>query len=35
VRIYVDNSNPTSSAAAVRVRVALDDLKDEKVRESL
>src|SRR5580698_7845061 len=35
VQIYADNSNPTSSAAAVRVRLALDDLKDEKVRESL
>jgi sodium transport system permease protein len=35
VQIYADNSNPTSSAAAARVRVALDDLRDEKVRESL
>jgi sodium transport system permease protein len=35
VEIYVDNSNRTSSAAAARVRTALDDLKDEKVRESL
>ncbi len=35
VEIYVDNSNPTSTAAAARVRVALDDLKDEQVRESL
>jgi sodium transport system permease protein len=35
VEIYADNSNPTSSAAAARVRVALDDFKDEKVRESL
>ena len=35
VEIYVDNSNPTSSAAAARVLVALDDLKDEKMRESL
>jgi sodium transport system permease protein len=35
VQIYVDNSSPTSSAAAARVRTALDDLKDEKVRESL
>lgn len=33
--IYADNSNPTSSAAAARVRAALDDFKDEKVRESL
>jgi sodium transport system permease protein len=35
VRIYVDSSNPTSSAAADRVRLALDDLKDQKVHESL
>jgi sodium transport system permease protein len=35
IEIYADNSNPTSSAAAARVRAALDDLKDEKVRESL
>ena len=35
VQIYADNSNPTSSAAAARVRLALDDFKDEKVRESL
>jgi sodium transport system permease protein len=35
VEIYADNSNPISSAAAARVRLALDDLKDEKVRESL
>jgi sodium transport system permease protein len=35
VEIYADNSNPTSSAAAARVRAALDDFKDEKVKESL
>jgi sodium transport system permease protein len=35
IQIYADNSNPTSSAAAARVRAALDDFKDEKVRESL
>jgi sodium transport system permease protein len=35
VLIYADNSNPTSSAAAARVRVALDDLKDQKVHDSL
>jgi sodium transport system permease protein len=35
VEIYADNSNPISSAAAVRVRVALDDLKEQKVRDSL
>jgi sodium transport system permease protein len=35
IEIYADNSNPTSSAAAARVRTALDDLKDERVHESL
>jgi sodium transport system permease protein len=35
VEIYADNSNPISSAAAVRIRVALDDLKEQKVRDSL
>ncbi|HVP00874.1 MAG TPA: ABC transporter permease subunit [Bryobacteraceae bacterium] len=35
VRIVVDGSNPTSSAAAERVRVALDALKEAKVREAL
>ena len=35
VLIYADNSNPTSSAAAARVRVALDDLKDQKIHDSL
>ncbi|HEV1286441.1 MAG TPA: ABC transporter permease subunit [Bryobacteraceae bacterium] len=35
VQIYADNSSRTSSAAAARVRTALDDLRDEKVRESL
>lgn len=35
VQIYVDSSNPTSSAAADRVRLALDELKDQRVRESL
>lgn len=35
VEVYADNSNPISSAAAARVRVALDDLKDQKVRASL
>jgi sodium transport system permease protein len=35
IEIYADNSNPTSSAAAARVRAALDDYKEEKVRESL
>ncbi len=35
VEIFADNSNPTSSAAAARVRQALDELKNEKVRASL
>jgi sodium transport system permease protein len=35
VLIYADNSNPTSSAAAARVRVALDDFKDQKIHDSL
>ncbi len=35
VRIVLDGSNPTSSAAAERVRAALDALKDAKVREAL
>jgi sodium transport system permease protein len=35
VEIYADNSNPTSSAAAARVRVALDDFKEQRIRESL
>jgi sodium transport system permease protein len=35
VEIYADNSNPTSSAAAARVRAALDVYKEEKVRDSL
>jgi sodium transport system permease protein len=35
VQIYVDSSNPTSAAAADRVRLALDDLKEQKVREAL
>jgi len=35
VRVVVDGSNPTSSAAGERVRVALDALKDAKIREAL
>src|SRR5580698_9662389 len=35
VEIYADNSNPTSSAAAARVRAALDEYKEQKVRDSL
>jgi sodium transport system permease protein len=33
--IYVDSSNPTSSAAADKIRSALNDLKDQKVKEGL
>jgi sodium transport system permease protein len=35
LEIYVDRSNPTSSAAGDKVRAALDELKGEKIRESL
>jgi len=35
VKIYVDGSNPTSSAAADKIRLALDDFKDQKIRGSL
>lgn len=35
ILLYVDGSNPTSSAAAERVRATLDALKEAKVRESL
>ncbi len=35
VRIVLDGSNPTSTAAAERVRAALDALKEAKVREAL
>lgn len=35
VEIYVDSSNPTSEAAADRVRLALNELKSQEVRDSL
>jgi sodium transport system permease protein len=35
MRIYVDSSNPTSTAAADRIRTALNEVKDQKVREGL
>ncbi|HTS74746.1 MAG TPA: ABC transporter permease subunit [Bryobacteraceae bacterium] len=35
VQIYVDSSNPTSGAAADRVRLMLDVLKEQRIRESL
>jgi sodium transport system permease protein len=33
--IYVDSSNPTSSAAGDKIRIALNELKDQKIREGL
>ena len=35
IQIYVDSSNPTSSAAADKIRAALNDLKDQQIRRSL
>jgi sodium transport system permease protein len=35
IEIYVDSSNPTSSAAGDKIRIALSDLKDQTIRESL
>jgi sodium transport system permease protein len=35
IHIYMDASNPTSSAAADKIRLALDELKDRDIRESL
>lgn len=35
IEIYVDNSNPTSSSAGDRIRTALAELKDQRIRESL
>jgi len=35
MRIYVDASNPTSSAAGDKIRIALNDLKDQDIRASL
>jgi sodium transport system permease protein len=33
--IYVDSSNPTSSAATDKIRVALNDLREQEIRGSL
>jgi sodium transport system permease protein len=33
--IYVDSSNPTSSAAADKIRMALNDLREQEIRGSL
>jgi sodium transport system permease protein len=35
IRVYVDSSNPTSSAAGDKIRIALDELKDQDIRSSL
>jgi sodium transport system permease protein len=35
IKIYVDNSNPTSTAAGDKIRLALDDLKEQRIREEL
>ena len=35
VRVYSDNSNPTSGAASDRIRTALNELKDAEVRDKL
>ncbi len=35
LRIYVDGSNPTSSTAGDRIRIALTELKDQQIREGL
>jgi sodium transport system permease protein len=35
IEIYVDSSNPTSSAAGDKIRTALTELKDQRIRESL
>lgn len=35
IQIFVDSSNPTSSAAGDKIRLALDELKEQRIRESL
>ncbi len=35
LRIYVDSSNPVSTSAADRIRTALTELRDQKIREGL
>jgi sodium transport system permease protein len=35
IEIYVDSSNPTSGAAGDKIRIALTELKDQRIRESL
>ncbi len=35
LQVYVDSSSPTSSTAGDKIRVALTDLKEERVRQSL
>jgi sodium transport system permease protein len=35
LRIYVDSSNPASNTAAEEIHTALDDLKEQRIREGL
>src|SRR5580704_1357442 len=35
IEIYVDSSNPTSSAATDKIRMALNDLREQEIRGSL
>lgn len=35
IRIYVDSSSPTSNTGGDRIRTALNDLKEQKIREGL
>ena len=35
LEIYVDSSNPASSAAGDRLRIALNDLREQKIRDNL
>jgi len=35
ITVYVDESNPTSSAAGGKIRVALDEIRDDRVRQAL
>ncbi len=35
ITLYVDNSNPTSSAAGDKIRIALSEVKDDRVKAAL
>ncbi|MBZ5603353.1 MAG: ABC transporter permease subunit [Acidobacteriia bacterium] len=35
IEVFVDSSNPSSTAAGDRIRTALSELKDQRIRESL